>query len=205
MDRVERVIFRVAIGFVFVGLLLAVVASEPSNAGWSEPTNKGADGKSATALSASDQEFIRDAAAASAAEVDLGQLALKKATNDDVRKYGQQMVDDHSKASAHLKQLASKKGLTLSTRPPAETETLKRKLSRFSGAQFDNAYMAEELKLHKQDMEEFRNEDKLTRDPELRGFVTESLPILEDHLKKAETIAPDLKAERAAARKTKAR
>jgi len=202
MDTVERVIFRVAIGLVFVGLLLAVVANQPSNAGWSEPTDQDVRAKSASSLPASDQEFIRKAAANSATEVELGRLALKKATNNDVSNYGQQMVDDHSKACDHLKHLASQKGLTLSTKPAAATEAVKRRLSRFSGTQFDNAYMAEELKLHKQDVEEFRGESKLTRDPELRGFVTETLPILEDHLKKAEAIAPDLKATRATSGKT---
>jgi putative membrane protein len=205
MDRVERVIFRVAIGLVFVGLFLAVVANQPSNAGWSEPNDKGVREKSASSLAASDEEFIRKAAADSTMEVELGQLALKKATNNDVRKYGQQMVDDHSKASDHLKQLASKKGLTLSAKPTMAAETVKRRLSKFSGAQFDNAYMAEELKLHQEDVDAFRGQSKLARDPELRGFVTETLPILEDHLKKAEAIAPDLKAERVVSDKSKVR
>jgi putative membrane protein len=204
MDSIERIIFRFAIGLVFVGLFLAVVPNRPSNASWSETNDKSVHENSASSLAASDQEFIRNAAADSATEVELGRLALKKATNNDVRKYGQQMVDDHSKASDHLKQLATKKGLTLSARPMPAADTVKKRLSKFSGTQFDNAYMAEELKLHKQDVEAFRSQSRLTRDPELRGFITETLPILEDHLKKAEAIAPDLKAERLALRKSKA-
>lgn len=201
MDTLERIMFRVAISFVFAGLLLAVLASQPSYAGWSEPTDKDTRAQSASSLAAPDQQFIRRAAADSLTEVELGQLAVKRASNSDVRKYAQQMVDDHRKASGHLNELASKKGLTLSTKPTAATEAIKRRLIRFSVDQFDNAYMAEVLKHHKQNVEEFRSESKTTHDPQLRGFVTETLPILEDHLKKAEAIAPDLKAERTASQK----
>jgi putative membrane protein len=86
----------------------------------------------------------------------------------------------------------------------AGMQTEKNRLSRFSGDQFDNAYMAQMLKDHKQDVDDFRKENKTTQDREIRGFVTETLPILEDHLKKAETIAPDLKAQRTAMQKPSA-
>jgi Domain of unknown function (DUF4142) len=35
------------------------------------------------------------------AEVALGQLAVEKASSNDVKKFGQRMVDDHSKANAN--------------------------------------------------------------------------------------------------------
>ena len=47
------------------------------------------------------------------AEVALGQLAVEKASNADVKKFGQRMVDDHSKANDKLKQLASQKNVAL--------------------------------------------------------------------------------------------
>ena len=39
------------------------------------------------------------------AEVALGQLAVEKASSADVKKFGQRMVDDYSKANYELKQL----------------------------------------------------------------------------------------------------
>jgi len=42
------------------------------------------------------------------AEVALGKLAAEKGQSDDVKKFGQKMVDDHSKAEQDLEGVASK-------------------------------------------------------------------------------------------------
>ena len=51
----------------------------------------------------SDSAFAMKAAQANMAEVELGKLALQKAMSDDVKKFAQMMVDDHSKALDELK------------------------------------------------------------------------------------------------------
>ena len=43
------------------------------------------------------------------AEVELGKLATQKASSEDVKKFGQRMVDDHTKANDQLKQIAGNK------------------------------------------------------------------------------------------------
>ena len=68
-----------------------------------------------TALSSDDRKFIMEAAHGGMMEVKLGQLAVDKATNADVKQFGQRMVDDHSKANSELMELASQKGITLPT------------------------------------------------------------------------------------------
>src|SRR4051812_20462780 len=51
----------------------------------------------------SDHTFVTKAAQGGLAEVKLGQLATQKASSSDVKAFGQQMVDDHSKANDELK------------------------------------------------------------------------------------------------------
>jgi putative membrane protein len=46
-------------------------------------------------------------------EVELGKIATQKAMRDEVKQFGQRMVDDHSKANDELMQLASSKGITI--------------------------------------------------------------------------------------------
>jgi putative membrane protein len=204
MDRLDKLVTRVAIGFVLAGLLLSVVLTKRSSAGSDDPGDQKSAKTSASSLKSDDQQFIRKAAQGSLAEVELGKLALQKSLSNDVKKFGQQMVDDHGKAIDHLKQLAAKKGVRVPSSPDASMSATAKRLAKFSGDQFDNAYMAQMLKDHKQDVDDFRKESKTTQDRDIRGFVTETLPILEDHLKKAETIAPDLKAQRTAMQKPSA-
>src|SRR5438552_6663129 len=91
---------RQILAFAALVLMLAFV---PARA---EETNK-------DKVSSKDMKFINDAATGGELEVALGKLAATKATNDDVKKFGQQMADDHSKANEELKGLAKGKGVDL--------------------------------------------------------------------------------------------
>src|ERR1700683_4284331 len=62
-------------------------------------------------VSMSDRKFVRGAVQGGMAEVELGKLAIEKGSSDEVKKFGQRMVDDHSKAGDQLKQIASEKGI----------------------------------------------------------------------------------------------
>ena len=204
MDKLDRFISRVAVGLLLIGLFSSIVVTKRSNAGSSDPADQKAAGVSASSVNSADQQFIRRAAVGNLEEVELGKLAVQKSLSNDVKKFAQQMIDDHSKASDHLKQLAAKKGIRLPSNANASSRATANRLNKMSGDQFDNAYMAQMLKDHKQDVEDFRKESKTTQDRDIRGFVTETLPILEDHPKKAETITPDLKAQRTAMQKPSA-
>jgi putative membrane protein len=64
-------------------------------------------------LSNDDRKFVMEAAHGGMMEVELGKLATQKAMSDDVKQFGQRMVDDHSKANDELMQLASSKGIMI--------------------------------------------------------------------------------------------
>jgi putative membrane protein len=60
-----------------------------------------------------DKKFAKDAALGGMAEVQLGKLATQKASRDDIKQFGQKMVDDHTKANDQLKELASKENIPI--------------------------------------------------------------------------------------------
>src|SRR4051794_1626641 len=72
-------------------------------------------GLAAAPLPAADETFVTKAAKGGLAEVQLGKLAAEKASSDEVKKFGQRMVDDHGKANDELKTLAQSKSITLPT------------------------------------------------------------------------------------------
>jgi putative membrane protein len=135
----------------------------------------------------SDQTFVTKAAHGGMAEVKLGTLATQKASNADVKAFGQQMVDDHSKANDELKQLASTKGITLPTDMDAKEQAKYDRLSKLSGAEFDRAYMKEMVSDHRTDVSEFRRESQSGTDPDVKAWAAKTLPTLEQHLQMAES------------------
>jgi putative membrane protein len=133
-----------------------------------------------------DQNFVMKAASGGMAEVDLGKLAVEKASSDEVKKFGQRMVDDHSKANEELKTLAQNKQITLPTDLDPHAKAMHDKLAKLSGAAFDRAYMQAMVVDHKKDVNEFRMEAKSGKDPDVKGWAAKTLPTLEEHLKLAQ-------------------
>jgi putative membrane protein len=132
-----------------------------------------------------DQAFVLEAAKGGMAEVEVGKLAVDKASNADVKKFGQRMVDDHSKANDELKAIASSKHITLPASLDAKDKAMYDRLSKLSGAAFDRAYMQAMVTDHVTDVAAFKREAQTGNDPEVKAFAAKTLPTLEDHLKMA--------------------
>lgn len=135
-----------------------------------------------------DHKFIMDAAMGGMMEVELGRVAAQKGTSEAVKQFGQRMVDDHSKANEELMSLASSKGMTLPTALDDKHQKDVAKLSAMSGAEFDRAYAKMMLKDHEKDVKEFERQSTKAGDPELRAFVTKTLPTLQEHLQMVRTL-----------------
>jgi putative membrane protein len=147
-------------------------------------------GKQSAGVGDTDTTFVQKAAQGGLAEVELGQLAVQKASSEDVKKFGQRMVDDHTKANEQLKQLATQEHRDLPEHPAAKDKQTKARLEKLSGAQFDKAYMRDMVKDHQKDVVEFERESKMAKDPAVKSFAEQTLPTLREHLKEAEKIAP---------------
>lgn len=183
------------------GLLLALTPAISQTADSQEQkASSDASKASAAGLSKADATFVKKAASGGMAEVELGKLATQKASNPDVKQFGQKMVDDHSKANDQLKQVASEKHVTLPDGPSAKDKAMMTKLEGMSGDQFDRAYMENMVKDHKQDVAEFQKASKSSQDAQIKDFASQTLPTLQDHLKEAQRIAPMQKADAGSAK-----
>lgn len=133
-----------------------------------------------------DSRFAREAAQGGMAEVQLGQLAVQNASNDQVKKFGQRMVDDHSKAGDQLKGVAAKDNIQLPSDISAKDKATIQRLRNLKGSEFDRAYMRDMVKDHQADIAEFQKEASGGSNPDLKSFASQTLPTLKDHLKMAE-------------------
>jgi putative membrane protein len=132
-----------------------------------------------------DIEFVLDAAKGGMAEVELGKLAAERATNDEVKKFAQRMVDDHTKAGDELKSIAERKGIRLPQEIETKDRALFNRLQKLNGAAFDRAYMQAMVSDHVKDVSEFKHESNAGRDPQVKAFAASTLPTLEEHLQHA--------------------
>jgi len=193
-----------AVSFCFaaaVGAQVTANTHNSSNAGTTaaagngnamkSPTNNAMSPKTMNApsneVSSSDRKFMEKAAQGGMAEVQLGKLATEKASAPEVKQFGQRMVDDHSKANDQLKQLASQKGVTLPTTLDKSAQKEHDRLSKLSGAEFDREYMKHMVSDHKKDVSEFKSEASKAKDADLKQWAQTTLPVLEEHLKLAQT------------------
>jgi putative membrane protein len=136
-----------------------------------------------------DQAWVMKVAKGGMAEVELGKLAAQKAASDEVKKFGQRMVDDHSKANDELKTIAQGKNITLPADMAPKEKALHDRLAKLSGAAFDRAYMQAMVADHREDVPEFRKEANSGKDADVKAFAAKTVPTLEDHLKMAEQIS----------------
>jgi putative membrane protein len=141
-------------------------------------------------LSDTDMKFIMNAAKGGKMEVDLGKLAKDKAGSQDVKDFGQKMVDDHSKANDQLKDLAKKKDVELKDKSDKDDEAQKMMdhLSSLSGADFDKAYMKHMVEDHEKDVKEFEEASNSASDADLKKWASDTLPILKQHLQLAKDV-----------------
>jgi putative membrane protein len=152
-------------------------------------TTTGATGGTVSAMSNEDKEFVTEAGTGGLAEVQMGNLALQKASNADVKAFGQRMVTDHSKANAELAQLATTKGLALPTELTGEHKEMFDHLSSLSGAEFDKQYMKHMVEDHEKDVAAFDKASTSATDADVKGWAGKTLPTLQQHLEQAKSTA----------------
>jgi putative membrane protein len=138
-----------------------------------------------------DQQFVDDATKGGLAEVKLGELAAERASDPEIRRFGQRIVDDHGAANKELSSLVKNMA---SITPPSKDLMGKHRdtyddLSKRSGADFDKTYISDMVADHEKDAKLFESMADNGQDPQLKAFAAKTLPVIKDHLKMARDLA----------------
>jgi putative membrane protein len=135
-----------------------------------------------------DRIFLKDALQGGIAEVQLGQLALQKGSNADVKQFAQRMVDDHTKMGDQLKPIAQQIGVKVPDSPSKKDKATIAKLQALNGDDFDKAYMKDMVKDHKDDLTDFRSEADQGSNVAVKNAANQGAGIISQHLQMAEQI-----------------
>lgn len=126
-----------------------------------------------------------------------GAVALKKATNPDVKAFAKLMMGEHHAMRVQGQQLAKQLGVT--PKPPERdplagyTRNEMNALQKTAkGAEFDRTYIDNEVSIH-QAVLDFANQARVTtQTAELRDLIEKAVPIVKRHLDQAQEIQKKL-------------
>jgi putative membrane protein len=124
--------------------------------------------------------FVAKAAQGGMTEVALSKAAATKASDADVKKFAEQMVQDHQKANDELSSIARKKALNLPASLDAEHQAVIQKINNKSGSEFDQAYGKQMAMDHATTVALFDGATHST-DADLAAFAEKTLPTLKEH------------------------
>lgn len=135
-----------------------------------------------------DANFAVEAADASLAEIELGKLAMEKATDQRLKDFAQRMVSDHQKANNELSTIAANLNITL---PPVVSEDhvdKQRKLRDKSGDAFEEEYIDIMVKDHDRTVSLFEDAASDAMNTDLQAFAAKTLPTLKKHFEEAKML-----------------
>ncbi|QKG54171.1 DUF4142 domain-containing protein [Hymenobacter sp. BRD67] len=155
-----------------------------SSAGATATTAK-ADPNGPTAPHATDAEFMMSAAHSDQNEIQQSKMALAKGVTGAAKEMANRMIADHTKSTAELKQIAAKKGVKLPTDMDAEHKAMAPAMEKLSGKAFEQKYLSQMVTDHQKTANTMAAHQKMTKDADLQGFITKTLPVVESHLQMA--------------------
>ena len=151
-----------------------------------------------SAQTVSDAQIASIVVTANQVDIDAGKLAASKGTNPEIKKFGQQMVADHTAVNKQATALVTK--LKVTPEDNATSQSLKAggekniaNLESLKGAEFDKAYIDNEVTYHQAVIDAI---DKTlipsAENAELKALLVKVRPAFVAHLEHAKMIQSSL-------------
>lgn len=136
-------------------------------------------------------DFVTAAGQSDQFEITEGKMAQKMGSTAAVRKYGAKMVRDHMKTTANLQKAVKKAGMAPPPPPPlrADQEQMVSQLQGMSGADFDKAYLTQQVQSHQEALELQSGYAKTGDTPAVKTAAKGAVPIVRMHLKMAQKMS----------------
>jgi putative membrane protein len=184
---------RLLVAAMASGIALSAVAQTPSGAPIPRDrdlvTAKTPDEATARgAKSAAQIAFLVEALRTSLAEARMGELATQQSYDSEVRDYATELKKDHTAHAIEIERLLEPLDVTIPTEPSAAALSQLAALTRLSGEEFDAAFVQMMIWTHTEAIEKYGAQTHANPDRSLHDFATRSLPMLREHLARAESL-----------------
>jgi len=142
-----------------------------------------------------DGRIVAFASMSSDGEMRESQLAVRKATNAEVKAFARQLVSDHRALISETKALASKLNVTPDTADGDVRDVVKHAdddikdlTDKPAGLDWDKAYIDNQIDDHKDVLDKLQDAAKNATSPELRAALEKATGKVQEHLTKAQNI-----------------
>jgi putative membrane protein len=173
-------------------------ADMAGSAGSADMAGSAGSAGSAAAATLTDPQIAAIVVAANQVDIDAGKLAAKKTKNAEVKKFAELMVKDHTAVNKSAVDLVTKLKVT-----PEESETSKTltaggaeniaKLEKLDGAEFDKAYVDNEVAYHDAVIGVLKNTlIPSAQNADLKAALTGVAPAFDAHLAHAKQVQESL-------------
>lgn len=146
----------------------------------------------------SDSQIAHVAVTANAIDVELGEIARRRAADARVREFAGRMITDHTAVNEQAAALAKKLGVTPEDNPISRSlrsgaEAVKETLGDLPRGEFDRAYMDREVEYHQAVLQAL-DETLIpsTENKELRALLQQARGAIAAHLAHAEELRAEL-------------
>ena len=146
-----------------------------------------------TAIPPAPADFAMSAAQSDQYEILAAQDAITQSQNASIRAFAQQMIQNHTKSSADLRQAAAASGMK--PPPPAMSSDQALMLSALQslrGADFDKTYARQQVLAHTQALAVEQSFATSGSDPNFRKVAQSGVPMIQHHLEMAKQISAAL-------------
>jgi putative membrane protein len=140
----------------------------------------------ALAAGEASQAFLKKAIEGNYAEIQMGKLAQQNGQNENVKKFGQMLSDDHSAANQKAMDAAKSMNVTPPDGPSAKQKAEYEKMTKMSGGRFDHEFAVHMVADHEKDIAEYKKE---ARQSDAAGeYAKAQIEVLQKHLDTAKSL-----------------
>ncbi len=121
-------------------------------------------------------------------EIESSRIALQRSQNPAVRGFAQMMIDHHSRTTSEM--MATAQRVNLPPPPPGMLPPQRDALERVraAGMDFDSVYKREQIMGHQMALDLHRNYAAQGDLPPFREFAGRTVPVIEEHLGRAQSL-----------------
>jgi putative membrane protein len=125
-------------------------------------------------------------------ELELSRIVAERSSNDGVRAFARDMVEDRGKATQALRLLAESQGIDLPATPDAAGNAVIERASRVSSPELDRIFVERALRNQDADVADFEAQTSKGQEVELQAWVGNTLPPLKDQQERIHALASQL-------------